>query len=253
MRGLAPYWIDSRDRTYRFPDVRLALREPDGLLAVGGDLSPRRLEAAYRRGIFPWFNDDQPILWWSPNPRAVLFPGHLKISRSLRKTLRRRSFTVTADKAFRDVIEACSAPRQYRETIEPGTWITSEMKQAYIQLHEEGLAHSIECWNNNNLVGGLYGVAIGQVFFGESMFTQATDASKVAFVYLVKQLVRWGFSLIDCQVYSSHLQSLGAETINRENFTQLLDRYCPQDGKQGPWTMDAPECLLEDIDSKTKE
>lgn len=246
MRGLAPYWIDPHDRTFRFPDVKLALREPDGLLAVGGNLDPRRLVAAYRHGIFPWFNEDQPILWWSPNPRAVLFPGHLKISRSLRKTLRKELFTVSADRAFAEVIEACSAPRQYGKNPEAGTWITAEMKQAYIQLHNNGLAHSIECWKNNELVGGLYGVAIGQVFFGESMFTRVTDASKVAFVYLVKQLTRWGFALIDCQIHSAHLESLGAESISRERFTQLLDRYCPTDGKPGSWTMDPPEQLFKD-------
>lgn len=245
MRGLAPYWIDPRDRTYRFPDVRLALREPDGLLAVGGDLSPQRLEAAYRRGIFPWFNHDQPILWWSPDPRSVLFTAHLKISRSLRKTLRKRLFSVTSDTAFAEVVEACSEPRQYGETPETGTWITPEMKQAYIQLHEKGLAHSIECWREKELVGGLYGVAIGKVFFGESMFTRETDASKVAFVYLVKQLARWGFALIDCQIHSAHLESLGAESISRERFTQLLDQHCPKAGKKGHWTMDDADALLD--------
>lgn len=247
MRGLAPYWIDPRDRTYRFPDVRLALREPDGLLAIGGDLSPQRLQAAYRRGIFPWFNHDQPILWWSPDPRAVLFPERLKISRSLRKTLRKQVFTVTFDQAFADVIEACSKPRDDQGLVDPGTWITSEMKQAYGRLHENGLAHSVECWQGEKLVGGLYGVAIGRVFFGESMFTRVTDASKVAFVHLVKQLEQWEFSFIDCQVQSMHLESLGAETIRRERFSQLLDQHCIRQGLSGPWLMEDSETLLADL------
>lgn len=244
MRGLAPYWIDSRDKTNRFPDVRLALREPDGLLAIGGDLSPQRLEAAYRRGIFPWYNHDQPILWWSPDPRAVLFPDRLKISRSLRKTLRKQVFTVTFDRAFTEVIEACGGPRKNDGLIDPGTWITPEMMQAYTLLYEKGLAHSVECWRDDELVGGLYGVAIGQVFFGESMFTRVTDASKVAFVHLVRQLNRWGYSLIDCQIYSAHLESLGAESIRRERFIQLLDQYCNFVGKPAPWEMEDSGTLL---------
>ncbi|NOX91408.1 MAG: leucyl/phenylalanyl-tRNA--protein transferase [Gammaproteobacteria bacterium] len=228
MRGLAPYWIDSRSNNFDFPDVGLALDEPDGLLAIGGDLKPQRLLAAYRLGIFPWYNEGQPILWWAPNPRAVLFPQQLKISRSLRKTLRKQSFTVTLNQAFTDVIEACSHPRDY-ET-QPGTWITREMKQAYQQLHEQGYAHSVECWHNEQLVGGLYGVAIGRVFFGESMFTRHSDASKVAFVTLVQQLAHWEFGIIDCQVHSRHLESLGAKTIQREQFTGLLNTFCEQPG-----------------------
>lgn len=242
MRGLAPYWINPHDTSFSFPDVRLALDEPDGLLAVGGDLNPARLAAAYRKGIFPWYNDEQPILWWSPNPRAVLFPGDLKISRSLRKTLRKtllnKKFTVTFDQAFAEVIDACSQPR--KQDNDPGTWITAEMKQAYQQLHEQGLAHSVECWRDGKLVGGLYGVAIGQVFFGESMFSRQTDASKVAFVTLVQQLSRWGFALIDCQVQSRHLESLGAKSIDRERFTRLLDEHCDKPGHSGLWKIDMP-------------
>lgn len=256
MRGLAPFWIEPSDKTFGFPDVRLALHEPDGLLAVGGDLSPRRLQAAYRHGIFPWYNHDQPILWWAPDPRAVLFPEHLKISRSLQKTLRKvlrnESFTITTDKAFSEVVEACSGPRandegnngDSNEENEPGTWITSEMKQAYLQLHEIGIAHSVECWQDDKLVGGLYGVALGQVFFGESMFTRVTNASKVAFVHLVKQLTQWDFKLIDCQIYSAHLESLGAESIRREQFIQLLDQYCEAPGKPGLWQIADSETLL---------
>jgi len=226
MRGLAPYWINSRSNNLEFPDVNLALSEPDGLLAIGGDLKPQRLLAAYRQGIFPWYNEGQPILWWAPNPRAVLFPQQLKISRSLRKTLRKQPFTVTLNQVFTDVIEACSRPRDY-ET-QPGTWITNEMRRAYQQLHKQGYAHSVECWHDGQLVGGLYGVAIGRVFFGESMFTRRSDASKVAFITLAQQLMHWGFGVIDCQIHSQHLESLGAETIHREQFTDLLNTFCGQ-------------------------
>lgn len=237
MRGLAPYWIDPRDNAFEFPDVSLALTEPDGLLAIGGDLKPQRLLAAYRQGIFPWYNEGQPILWWAPNPRAVLFPERLKVSRSLRKTLRNKHFTVTLDKAFDDVIHACSQPREYEA--QPGTWITHEMKQAYQQLHKQGTAHSVECWHDGQLVGGLYGVAIGRVFFGESMFSRRSDASKVAFVTLVQQLRDWGFGLIDCQIHSQHLESLGAETIKREQFTELLDKFCAQPSPM--WQFASPD------------
>ncbi len=238
MRGLAPFWIAPRDTSDFFPDISLALDEPDGLLAVGGDLCPPRLLAAYRQGIFPWYNHGQPILWWSPNPRTVLFPHKLHVSRSLRKTLRQRRFEVTADTAFEAVIEACSAPRENRES---GTWITEEMKQAYRHLFELGHAHCVECWLDGKLVGGLYGVGIGHVFFGESMFSRARDASKVAFVQLVQQLEQWGYGLVDCQVHSAHLESLGAETIDREHFRQLLDHWCPQAGHTGRWTVLSPE------------
>jgi len=238
MQGLAPYWIHPHDTSFEFPDVRLALVEPDGLLAVGGDLSPARLAAAYRKGIFPWYNDEQPILWWAPNPRAVLVPDDLKISRSLRKTLRKNIFTVSFDQAFAEVIDACSEPR--KQDNDPGTWITDEMKQAYQQLHEQGLAHSVECWCDGKLVGGLYGVAIGQVFFGESMFSRQTNASKVAFVTLVQQLSHWGFALIDCQIQSQHLESLGAKSIDRETFTGLLDEHCEKPGHTGLWKIDTP-------------
>jgi leucyl/phenylalanyl-tRNA--protein transferase len=214
--------------------VALALREPDGLLAVGGDLSMERLLTAYRRGIFPWYSGDQPILWWSPDPRSVLFPDKLHISRSLRKTLRKQQFKITMDTAFADVIYACSQPRAG----EPGTWITDEMQQAYIRLHQAGHAHSVECWLKDELVGGLYGVAIGHVFFGESMFSFVTDASKVAFVFLVRQLQRWQFGLIDCQIQSAHLDQFGAELIPRSEFITLLDQFCLQGDQEGAWNMD---------------
>lgn len=238
MRGLAPFWINPRDTSYAFPDISLALNEPDGLLAVGGDLCPQRLLAAYRQGIFPWYNHGQPILWWSPNPRMVLFPHKLHVSRSLRKTLRRQRFRLSADNAFAAVIEACSAPR---DDGEGSTWITQEMKQAYQQLFGLGHAHSVECWLGDELVGGLYGIGIGRVFFGESMFSRARDASKVAFVQLVRQLKHWGYGLVDCQVHSAHLESLGAENIDREHFRQLLDHWCPQTGHSGRWTVPGPE------------
>jgi len=234
-RPEGPFWLEPDSDPAHFPDPHYALVEPDGLLAVGGDLSPARLLNAYRQGIFPWYSDGQPILWWSPNPRAVLFPEHLKVSRSLRKTLRKRPFRVSLDTAFDAVIEACSEPREDQE----GTWITEEMKQAYIHLHRIGFAHSAECWEGDTLVGGLYGVSLGKVFFGESMFTRRSDASKIAFAHLVEQLKAWNFGLIDCQVHTSHLASLGAEDIPRERFLELLDHWCdPFDAYQGQWQLD---------------
>lgn len=217
-----PFWISPGDSSQAFPDVSLALKEPDGLLAVGGDLSSARILAAYRNGIFPWYSDNQPILWWSPDPRTVLYPAALKVSRSLRKRLRQRHFELTLDKAFRQVIQACAGPRRGSE----GTWITDAMTDAYCRLHEEGHAHSVECWSDGKLVGGLYGVAIGQVFFGESMFSRMTDASKVAFCHLVVQLEAWKFGLVDCQVYSPHLASLGAQEISRTRFIDSLQHLC---------------------------
>ncbi len=231
-----PFWFDPESDPAHFPDPGYALEEPNGLLAVGGDLSPARLLNAYRQGIFPWYSDGQPILWWSPDPRAVLFPDQFKVSRSLRKSLRKRPFRVTLDTAFAAVIEACSEPRDDGA----GTWITEEMKQAYIQLHGIGFAHSVECWEGEELVGGLYGVSMGKVFFGESMFTRRTDASKIGFAHLVEQLKDWGFGLIDCQVHSGHLASLGAEDIPREEFLGLLDIWCdPFEAHQGKWQLDA--------------
>jgi len=226
----APYWLNPYDPT-DFPNVSLALREPDGLLAVGGDLRIERLLAAYQRGIFPWYSGDQPILWWSPDPRSVLFPYKLHISRSLRKTLRKQLFTITVDTAFEEVIHACSEPRADGL----GTWITDEMQQAYLRLHQVGYAHSVECWLNGKLVGGLYGVSMGKVFFGESMFSRVTDASKVAFVFLVRQLHHWQFEMIDCQIQTAYLNQFGAELIPRSRFVQLLEQYCKQPGRNDVW------------------
>ncbi len=215
---ITPALISPNDTSFEFPDVSLALEEPNGLLAIGGDLSPERLLAAYRQGIFPWFNPGEPVLWWSPDPRAVLLPDRLKISRSLKKSINRKIFTVTTDLVFDEVVAACAAPRPKQS----GTWITADMRIAYGRMHELGHAHSVECWQNNILVGGLYGMAIGQVFFGESMFSREKDASKVALVVLADKLKEWGYQLIDCQVSSEHLSQLGAENLPRDQFCGLL-------------------------------
>lgn len=222
------YLLDPRNPEAPFPNVNQAEKEPNGLLAVGGDLSPDRLLRAYRHGIFPWYSEGQPILWWSPDPRTVLFPDHLRISRSLRKTLRKQQFSVSMNMCFDKVIHACSAPRAHEE----GTWITPEMMSAYHRLHELGHAHSIEAWQGAELVGGLYGIALGKVFFGESMFSRVTDASKVALSFLVSRLREWGFQLIDCQIYSEHLISLGAEEISRQQFVDHLDNFCTMPGQE---------------------
>ena len=229
----APFWLDPGVKT-GFPDVSLALTEPDGLLAIGGDLSPERLLAGYRRGIFPWYSHGQPILWWSPNPRAIMRLPALKISRSLRKSLRRGDYQVRFDTAFDAVVRECARPRQDGL----GTWITDEMRNAYLRLHRLGQAHSIEVWHDERLIGGLYGVSMGKIFFGESMFSRRSDASKIAFVYLVRQLAKWMYALIDCQVYSAHLGTLGAEKIPRERFISYLDIYCDKPGMSGYWQCD---------------
>lgn len=234
-------WLDPRDDSQPFPPPSRALTEPDGLLAAGGSLTPRRLLRAYRLGIFPWYSPGQPILWWSPNPRLVLFPECVRISRSLRKTIRKGLFAVTADTAFDRVIEACAGPRAGN----PGTWITPEMHRAYGRLHRLGHAHSIETWRQGELAGGLYGVAVGRAFFGESMFSRASDASKVALVALALQLRRWDWAVIDCQVRTAHLSSLGAVDIPRATFLQLLERHCPLPGREGAWRLDAD--LLADL------
>lgn len=217
-----------------FPPVGAALKEPNGLLAAGGDLSPQRLLAAYRRGIFPWYGMGEPILWWSPDPRMVLFPSELKISRSLAKTLRNGSFEVRLDTAFARVMRACAEPRPAQD----GTWITPEMQAAYLGLHELGHAHSVESWQEGRLSGGLYGVAIGRVFYGESMFARATDASKVALAHLCRYLERKGFAVIDCQMVTSHLASLGARTVPRSEFVRGLAEWTTADAAGGRWPAD---------------
>ena len=209
-------WLKRDD--FSFPPLETALREPNGLLAAGGDLRPERLLAAYRHGCFPWYQEGQPLLWWSPDPRTVLFPDELHVSRSLRKRMRQGDYQVTFDKAFAEVIQGCAGPRSYAD----GTWITTPMQDAYIRLHEMGVAHSVEVWQQGQLVGGLYGLAMGELFFGESMFSRATDASKVGFVTLVERLREWGFALIDCQMPTRHLQSFGARSIPRAAFAEAL-------------------------------
>jgi leucyl/phenylalanyl-tRNA--protein transferase len=224
-------WLNPNDP---FPPLESALREPNGLLAAGGDLSSQRLIEAYKRGIFPWFNPGDPILWWSPDPRMVLFPDELKISRSLRKTLKNPPYEIRVDTAFRQVMEACAAPRDGHS----GTWITPAMIAAYTELHRQGLAHSVETWMNGKLVGGLYGISLGRMFYGESMFSLATDASKIAFVHLVRQLERWGFGMIDCQMKTAHLASLGAREIPRAEFSQKLTELVNFPGINGAWHFD---------------
>jgi leucyl/phenylalanyl-tRNA--protein transferase len=215
----------------RFPPPHLAVRE--GLLAVGGDLSPERLLLAYRSGIFPWYDEDEPILWWSPDPRMVLLPGDFHMSRRLARTLRGGEFTVTVDTAFRAVIEACAnAPRPGQG----GTWIMPEMVEAYTRLHDLGYAHSVECRRDGKLVGGLYGVSLGRCFFGESMFHEVTDASKVAFAALVLRATEWAFALIDCQVPNPHLTRLGARKMRRAVFLKLLEHSLDAPDRVGKWT-----------------
>lgn len=214
-------WL-SEEEAVDFPPVAHALTEPDGLLAAGGDLSPERLISAYEHGIFPWYAEGQPVLWWSPDPRAVLFPHHLHVSRSLRKRMRTADIETQLDRSFEAVIAECSAPRSAGD----GTWLTSEMIAAYTRLHDLGFAHSVESWQDGQLVGGLYGVCLGRVFFGESMFSRATDASKIALVRLVDEAKARGIVVIDCQIPSPHLQSLGSRSIPRTEFTTLLLQHC---------------------------
>ena len=209
--------------------------EPDGLLAVGGDLSPERLLLAYSAGIFPWYGEGLPILWHSPDPRTVLLPEALHVPRSLAKVLRRGDYEVRLDTAFARVIEACATVRRSEGE---GTWITDEMQEAYVRLHELGFAHSAEAWQGERLVGGLYGVSLGSAFFGESMYAERGDASKVAFVTLVRQLARWDFALIDCQVHTQHLERFGAVPWPRERFLAELARCLEVPTRRGPWRLE---------------
>lgn len=221
-------WLDPYELWFPPPDQ--SLDEPDGLLALGGDLSPDRLLLAYRSGIFPWFTDDQPILWWSPDPRCVLFPEDIHISRSLWRTLNKYPFTVSVDQDFTGVINRCADLRS------EGTWITRDMKDAYTGLHELGFAHSFEARNRaGELVGGLYGIALGRCFFGESMFSEETDASKVLMVYLAYQLEAWGFHMMDCQVESRHLLTMGARTIPRAEFLSIIEKQVNEKPDQTSW------------------
>lgn len=225
-------WLE--DDNVFFPPVEEALMDPDGLLAVGGDLSTERLLEAYRQGIFPWYEEDQPILWWSPNPRCVLFPQQFHLSRSFRKKLRKSSFNITADKAFPEVIKQCAKLRKNSE----GTWITEAIDTAFNQLHQTGIAHSVEVWEGERLIGGLYGIAMGSIFFGESMFSLCADASKFALYELTQQLTELGFNLIDCQVHNNHLENLGAITIPRQQFITHLEQHIddPTVSYWQPWS-----------------
>ena len=228
--------LNTNGQHLRFPPVDQA--SPEGLLAVGGDLRPERLLEAYRHGIFPWYNEDQPILWWSPDPRAMLVPDRLHVPRRLERIIRRNRFTVTLDTCFRSVMECCAGPRpQYPEG---GTWITPAMIDAYVRLHELGHAHSVETWRDGRLVGGLYGVALGGAFFGESMFAHMPDASKVALVSLIRQLEAWGFQLFDCQQSSPHMRQFGAADIPRREFLASLATALRLPDRQGPWRFNQP-------------
>jgi leucyl/phenylalanyl-tRNA--protein transferase len=216
-----------------FPDPRQA--EPDGLIGVGGDLEPGRLVLAYSMGIFPWYSEGDPILWFSPDPRMIFEPGGVHVGRSLRKRLRRGDYRVTMDTAFAEVIRACAlVPRPGQ----PGTWITGDMQRAYTALHRLGLAHSVEVWRGDALVGGLYGVSLGGMFAGESMFSTASDASKVAFVHLARQLERWGFTLIDAQLHTDHLARMGGFAIPRDDYLERLEEALSAPTRQGPWALD---------------
>jgi leucyl/phenylalanyl-tRNA--protein transferase len=214
-------WLSPQDASEWFPPVEQALDEPAGLLAAGGDLSPARLLAAYRRGIFPWFSPGQPVLWWCPDPRMVLFPTEFRRTRSLQKSVRNRGLETAVNRDFEAVIAACASPRPHAQ----GTWITREMRDAYVELHRLGYAHSVEAWLEGRLVGGLYGVRLGGVFFGESMFSRVTDASKVALARLVDLCTQNGIAVIDCQLHSSHLESLGSRQISRIQFQALLSEH----------------------------
>ena len=216
-----------------FPHAALA--EPNGLLGVGGDLHPNRLMLAYRSGIFPWYSEGQPILWFSPNPRFVLDPKELHVPRSLKQTIRKKKFRITMDTAFEEVIEQCSIKKREGQF---GTWITQEMKESYTELHNMGIAHSIEAWEDDTLVGGLYGVCIGNLFAGESMFAKRSDASKVAFVYAVHQMIAWGIELIDSQVYTEHLERFGAKEIERSEYLYMLEFLVHVDRPAGKWSFD---------------
>lgn len=220
-----------------FPADEQALREPNGLLAAGGSLAPAWLLAAYRRGIFPWFSAGEPILWWTPDPRLILVPDQIHISHSLRKTLRKRRFEVRSDTAFGAVMRACAAPRAPGV----GTWITPAMQAAYLRMHELGHAHSVECWREGRLVGGLYGMALGRVFFGESMFAHETDASKVALAHLGRLLAERAYAIIDCQMTTAHLQSMGAQEMSRADFVETVTRWVPDGPAPHKWAADAAQ------------
>ena len=230
-------WLEGRAP---FPPAATALRRPNGLLCAGGDLSPERLLDAYRNGIFPWYSEGDPILWWSPDPRMVLFPEELKVSRTLARTLRRGGYEVRLDTAFPTVIHECGLPRPGQD----GTWITPQMRQAYTRMHALGHAHSVETWIDGTLAGGLYGMALGRAFYGESMFTRVTDASKIALAHLARYLERQGFAVIDCQMKTAHLASLGAREIRRHELLQGLAAWTREGPGPGKWPPDGAKNLF---------
>ena len=226
------YWPGTESWHDFFPPTHLSLQEPNGLLALGGDLSAETLVNAYSKGIFPWFSDGQPILWWSPNPRTILYPKRLHISKRLARYVRKKNFSITVDTACAQVIESCSAPRKDQS----GTWITRQMYQAYLNLHSLGYVHSIECWNGELLVGGLYGVALGRVFFAESMFHRANNASQIALVKLSEALTLWDYFVLDCQFLTPHLRRMGAEQISRNEFNTLITNLTDESPSKEAWT-----------------
>ena len=223
--------IPQLTKEIKFPPPHLATEE--GLLAIGGDLKVERIMAAYHQGIFPWYSDETPIMWWNPDPRFVLYPSRLKISKSMKQVLRQKKFKITFDTAFREVVESCQkSPRSDQD----GTWITNELIDAFEKIHELGAAHSVEVWQDGELVGGLYGLCIGRVYFGESMFTRVSNASKAGFITLVHEMSKRGIEMIDCQVYTSHLESLGAESISRDQFLGQLEVLLDFESRMGKWT-----------------
>lgn len=227
-------WLDPASPEQPFPPIDQALREPDGLLALGGDLSPARLLNAYRCGIFPWYSTGEPILWWSPDPRCVLRPDAIHVSRSLRKALNKKDYSITLDHDFEAVIRACAGPRNGQR----GTWLTAEMITAYLRLHHEGWAHSCEVWRQDQLIGGIYGIALGGAFFGESMFSRESNGSKIALVCLARQLAAWNFTLLDGQVGSAHLYTLGATDLPRVQFVEALQQALARPDRRGRWDFD---------------
>lgn len=232
------YQLDGTPPDTRFPDPRLAETDPNGLLAMGGDLSPRRLLSAYSQGVFPWFSEDQPLLWWSPDPRTVLYPQQVHISHSLRRQMRQGGLVLRTDTAFDDVMAGCAAPRADQD----GTWILPSMREAYNALHESGVAHSIELWQGKQLVGGMYGVALGGAFFGESMFSRVSSASKIVMVFLCRELMRYGYRFLDCQVYNPHLARMGAIDIPRERFLLELQQALLIPAEPGLWSAPPVDC-----------
>lgn len=224
-------WLSPSDPPEAFPDVAEALTDPDGLLAAGGDLDPKRILVAYRKGIFPWYDDGQPILWWSPDPRCILRPADLHLSRRLRQQIRNSDAELRFNQAFADVIRACAGERKSQQ----GTWITDDIMAAFERLHADGWAHSVEIWEDGQLVGGVYGLCIGRVFFGESMFSARPNTSKMALFGLTRHMHAEGLELLDCQVVSQHLVTLGASTIDRAEFTEILDRACSPPSRHESW------------------